>query len=399
MALVLPLETLLMDELFTIVERAKKEWESAVDSISEGVALYEPASFSVRRANWTLARWLNTTPHKMVGADIHSLICGCDRSDCELLPFLRAASSTSLEIERQQAPQKWLLTVYPISNPAQPSPNTVIVLRDVTQERLMQQRVIDAEKRAAMMRTAAELAHQIMPYIGYIQQNLSIVNANMAEVRNALMDYRIALRAAEKASPQGKPPDWENIEARHRVEFMLADIEQALKQGMYDLMRIYKSVDDIGGLQGPAAKMQYNDLNLILENAINFVWSDLRNKVIIERRYQKDLPLVRCNQIRLQTALMSLMIYCAQHIHLDGKIILTTKRLDGQAEIAIEARNHAAADAITAEVADEPDAKAGLVRSIIEEHEGELTIGMQPDGAVSAQVRLPIDGPVSPPAP
>jgi nitrogen-specific signal transduction histidine kinase len=384
-----------MDELFTIVERAKKEWESAVDSISEGVALYEPASFSVRRANWTLARWLNTTPHKMVGVNLHSLLCGCERSDCELLLFLRSPSSMSLEIERQQTAQKWLLSIYPVSNSAQPSPNTVIVLRDVTQERLMQQRVIDAEKRAAMMRTAAGLAHQIMPYIGYIQQNLSIINSNLSEVRNALIDYRIALRAAVKAPPQGKPPEWENIEARHRVEFMLADIEQALKQGMYDLMRIYKSVDDIGDLQGPAAKMQYNDLNLILENAINFVWSDLRNKVAIERRYQKDIPLVRCNQIRMQTALMSLMIYCTQYIHLNGQITLTTKRLDGRAEITIEARNRSTEGDVSPDITGEPDAKAGLVVSIIEEHEGELIIETKPDGAVFAQVRLPVDGPAS----
>lgn len=387
-----------MDELFTIVERAKKEWESAVDSISEGVALYEPASFFVRRVNWTLARWLDTTPHKMVGANLHSLICGCEQSDCELLPFLRSTSSISLEIERQHTSQKWLLTVYPISNPAQPSSNTVLVLRDVTQERLMQQRVIDAEKRAAMMRTASGLAHQIIPYIGYIQQNLSNVNAHLEEVRNAFMDYRIALRAAVKAPPQGKPPEWENIEARHRVEFILADIEQALKQGMYDLMRIYKSVDDIGDLQGPAAKMQYNDVNLILENAINFVWSDLRSKVAIERRYQKDLPLVRCNQIRIQTALMSLMIYCTQHIHLDGHITLTTKRLNGQAEIMIEAHNRSTEGVVSAEIAGDPDAKTGLVMSIIEEHEGELTIKTQPDGAVSAQVHLPIEGPASSPA-
>lgn len=384
-----------MDELFTIVERAKKEWESAVDSISEGVALYEPASFSVRRANWTLARWLDTTPHKMVGANLHSLLCGCERPDCELLLFLRSTSSISLEIERQQTAQKWLLSIYPVSNSAQPSPNTVIVLRDVTQERLMQQRVIDAEKRAAMMRTAAGLAHQIMPYIGYIQQNLSIINSNLAEVRNALIDYRIALRAAVKTSPPGKPAEWESIEARHRVEFMLADIEQALKQGMYDLMRIYKSVDDIGDLQGPTAKMQYNDLNLILENAINFVWSDLRNKVAIERRYQKDIPLVRCNQIRMQTALMSLMIYCTQYIHLNGQITLTTKRLDGRAEITIEARNRSTEGDVPPDITGEPDAKAGLVVSIIEEHEGELIIETKPDGAVYAQVRLPVDGPAS----
>ena len=63
-----------MDEIFAKVERAKKEWEATIDALSEGVALFQTNTLEIRRANWRLARFLHSTPHQLVGANIHSFV-------------------------------------------------------------------------------------------------------------------------------------------------------------------------------------------------------------------------------------------------------------------------------------------------------------------------------------
>jgi nitrogen-specific signal transduction histidine kinase len=401
-----------MDELFQVVERAKKEWEAVVDSIAEGVALFDPYSLTIRRANWPLARWLATTPKQMVGSNLAEVLCEGPDGASGLNDFLCATINSEMEIQRQCDGRQWVLAVYPVVKESQAGASSVLVIRDVTQERKLQQEVIESERRAAMIRTITGLAHQLIPSVGYIQQQLSTIHAHLDEIRHAFVDYRIALHSAalnaglppSELSPTGEAvSSWEDIEQRHQVEFMLSDIDQAVMQSMKDLLHLYKSVDDLGNLDGPEARMKFNDLNQMLENIISSLWPDLRNKISIERRYQKDLPLVRSNQIRLQTALMSLMVYCMRSIYNEGRIRITTSRTEGLVRIAIEAKARYPQNPIVQEdravelnpdATATPDPKAGLVQRILAEHLGELVIDAEAPGHLTAIIRLPLEKPL-----
>jgi nitrogen-specific signal transduction histidine kinase len=396
-----------MQDIFLIVERAKKEWEAAVDSIAEGVALFDPASLTIRRANWPLASWLRTSPKQMVGGNLAELLFEEGASIQELRDFLQSEEIAETELQRQSDGRQWVLAVNPVVKAAPAGDSSVLVIRDVTRERQLQQEIIESERRAAMIRTVTGLAHQLIPTVGYIQQQLSTIHANLDELRNAFVDYRIALHGSHAggagATEDGQPVTWEDIEQRHQVPGMLADIDQAVMQSMKDLLHIYKSVDDLGNLDGPEARMKFNDLNQILENIISFLWPDLRNKITIERRYQKDLPLVRCNQIRLQTAIMSLMVYCMRSIFNEGRIRITTSRAEGQARVAIEGKarypQHRSVDeSWTAEPGGMPDLQNGLVQRILAEHLGELEIDMETPGRMLAVIRLPLEKPMAMPA-
>lgn len=389
----------MMDDLFAVVERGKKEWESAVDSIAEGVALYDRESMTVRRANWPLARWLDSTPQQMVGLDLLEALADCTADGFVLSVLLGQSVAGYQEVSRTSSGQTWLLSVFPIVISNQQSNNSVLVVRDITQEKQLQQGIIEAEKRGAMVRTVAGLAQQIIPSVGHIQQHLSSINANIQELRSAFVDYRIALRTGERSRsnlPTQTP--WEAIETRHHVEFTLNDVEKMIRQSMQDLMRIYSSIDDLGDLQGSGSRTQYSDLHLILENSLSMIWPELGRKISIERHYLKGLPLIRCSQIRLQTALMALLVFCAQKTGSNGRILLTTTHTgDNEIQVSIQATEISDPDPgfiepWLIESGINLDPKAGLVHNILQEHAGRLAIQIAEDSSLIATVALPISG-------
>ncbi|MBI4288771.1 MAG: GAF domain-containing protein [Chloroflexi bacterium] len=74
--------------LFRTIETKGREWEQTFDSVSEGIALLTP-DYKIMRANRTLARMLNSTPHELVGQHCYRAIhgtgeptTGCPASQC-----------------------------------------------------------------------------------------------------------------------------------------------------------------------------------------------------------------------------------------------------------------------------------------------------------------------------
>src|SRR5690606_1250909 len=139
---------------------------------------------------------LSTTPKDMVGANLAEALHEDATNAGELNDFLRASFKSELEVERLSDGRQWVLAVYPVTKGAPAGASSVLVTRDVTQERKLQQEVIESERRAAMIRTVTGLAHQLIPSVGYIQQQLSTIHTHLDEIRNAFVDYRIALHAA-----------------------------------------------------------------------------------------------------------------------------------------------------------------------------------------------------------
>lgn len=391
-----------MQDLFAIVENAKKEWETSVDAISEGLALFQPETLTILRANWPMARLFNTSPHQLVNADIHALLCGCTKRQCETSKFLHTSQAAVLEIERQDMGSQWLLYVYPTLTQEQSPHRNVIVLRDITHERLWQQRVIEAEKKTAMTHAAAKLALHIAPSASYIKHNLSAISNHLARLRSAFCDYRLALSAAGLVvGTDESQTNWQSIEARHMVEFVIQDIEQVLQHSQRDLEQIYQVIGSLSNLEDISQVMQYNDLHRVLENTLSAVWKELQEKADIQRRYGK-LPLVKCNQFHLQTAFMIILINAIRFTSQKAGISVQTCSIDGQVQILITSVGsspptpYAMLSPLNFPSENSaPVDTAGLnpVIEIIQEHGGRIEIQALGGQANEIKVTLPVDGP------
>lgn len=291
-----------MSGIHEIIERAKKEWESTVDGIADGVALYQRDTLKILRVNWTLAKFLNTTPHKLVDANIHSLICDCDEPGCPILNMLSNAGEDFLEIEYKDSGKQWALSTYAIQHSGEEPARNALVVHDISQERDWRRKSCQLARNASLLRTIASLAEQTGAHLNAIQANLNLAAACIPTFRKAYVDYRVALQTNGEVSKSDSNLTWEAIEGRHNVEFALLDLEQLLNQSTGQLEEIFSAIHSLSGLRSGALNLHPADFNALVENTLHSIWDEYRKAFPIECYYGR-LPLVLCDELRMQTAL------------------------------------------------------------------------------------------------
>ncbi len=384
-----------MSDLFEKIEKAKKEWESSIDVISEGVAVYEAHSMTILRANWTLAKFFETTPHKLVGENLHLLVCGCMQPLCPIRSLLASTQADFLEYKPHIKEKVWELSTYPVPTVQDQSQRSVLVVRDITQERSLQRQMYQAEAKASMIRTVANLAQQTSPALTTLQQNLKTAYRWVDQLRNAFIDYRVALQTMSATQAQLSELTWEEIESRHHVEFLLQDFEGLLDQSDNQMEQILTTIHNLSELGSDSLHLQSSDLNRIVENSLNAVWNEVRNKAHFESFYGRMIP-VPCDSLRLQTGLVELLV----------NLINTFK---SPKDIKIQTRMQAEWAEILIAIAIKPKAKKGketsplslvgfeehirpklsTVYTVVEEHGGQIQLDHHASESFSIILRLP----------
>lgn len=386
-----------MSDLFEKVEKAKKEWESSVDVISEGVAVYEAHSMMILRANWTLAKFFDTSPHKLVGENLHLLLCGCLQPLCPIRNLLATTQVDFLEYEPGNKEKLWTLSTYPVPTTQSQAGRCVLVVRDITQEKTMQRQMFQAEAKASMIRTVASLAQQTGPTLDSLQQNLEIANRWVDQLRNALIDYRVALQTISATQAPLSELTWEKIESRHHVEFLLQDFEELLDQSTNQMGQIITAIHSLSELHSESLNVQPCDLNRIVENSINSVWNDVRQKARIERYYGRISP-VPCDSLRIQTALDELLVNLIKTFKSQKELKVQTRMSEDFAEIVV-------VTAITPKTKPGKETsplsldgyekhirpKITTVYKVIEEHGGQIKIEHQAPESFSIILALPLN--------
>ena len=142
------------DKRVNVIEQAKREWESVVDSLPQLICLVAPDG-TVVRANRTVEWWGIGHVSSVRGTHMHKLLHpGCDDPDCYLEDFLqdlrpRVANGTSLQCEAPDPILKRYLRVQlrpfavPLANSSAGAPVAVAIVEDITEIK----RADDAQRR------------------------------------------------------------------------------------------------------------------------------------------------------------------------------------------------------------------------------------------------------------
>jgi two-component system NtrC family sensor kinase len=216
-------------------------------------------------------------------------------------------------------------------------------------------------------------------------------------LRSAFCDYRIAL--TQKNSAQSTSGfNWEAIESRYSVEFILQDIAQAVNLTQNDLRKIYSTVNHISNLEESRPQMLHMELNRLMEDSLGYVKDELGDKIILESSYAQDLPDVLCNPVRMQMALTGLLGHLAQSSPVDGRLKITTQRNNGHVQVVMEADQ--GVGLTTGEAAVTPGQRQDieatnldmdLITNIIQDHGGELRFNNGTDNSMILTVCLPVN--------
>jgi signal transduction histidine kinase len=263
--------------------------------------------------------------------------------------------------------------------------------------------LLQAEKMASVGQLAAGIAHEINNPAGFVSGNLETLRTyatgllQLAEAYETLVDRLAAAGAVSRA-------DLEHIRetsARINLDFIREDLADILAESIEGMERIGKIVNDLKDFShvdkdDAAAE---NDLNELVEKAVNVAWNELKYKCEVRKDYG-ELPPLGCNGGRISQVILNLLVNAAQAIESRGEIRISTALRDDAAELTIADTGPGIPPEILTRIYDpffttKPVGKGTglglhICQKIIGAHGGTIAAENAPEGGAVFRVRLPL---------
>jgi two-component system NtrC family sensor kinase len=149
-------------ELFRVVSRSQKEWETTFDAMQDCVSVHDPTG-RVIRANVALARRLKTIPQKVIGRYCSEIYAssGSNPIPCRHTGSLK---SEALFVEEMALPHMegiFQISVSPWYDKNNRLLGSIHVAKDISNEKQLQQQLIQSEKLSAIGELISGIAHEL----------------------------------------------------------------------------------------------------------------------------------------------------------------------------------------------------------------------------------------------
>lgn len=224
-------------QLFETVARGKREWEQTFDAISDGIFISSTQQV-IMRVNKSFAATFGKLPRDIIGRKCHEVVWNSDQPcvDCPTQNLHLDAggppSSSSRECVIQGATSQ--LSTYPMLDPEGRLAAVVHVVKDVTEQKMMQELVIRAEKLRAVGEMASGIAHDfnnlLSSIIGWSEIML------LRDVPSDLQESATAIHQAALDGTETVKRIQEYTRIRKDTEFGSVDINEVVK-GAVELAR------------------------------------------------------------------------------------------------------------------------------------------------------------------
>ncbi len=355
--------------LFQVVSRSQKEWETTFDAMQDSVSVHDTTG-KVIRANVALARRMNTIPQKIIGRYC-SQIYSEDVSDHVHCRHTLPPESDALIVEEVNLPKMggaFQLSVSPWYDKNNRLAGSIHVAKDINNEKLLQQQLIQSEKLSAIGELISGIAHELNnPLTG-------------------VMGYSQLLQLREDLDSRAK----ENL---HKINNL------ALR-----CQKIVQNLLSFARKQKPERKL--TDVNEILEKTVELRSYEFQvNNIEIYRNLDRTLPKTIADAHQLQQVFLNILTNAEQAmLETNGKGTLTirTKTDTEKSHILVEIKDDGPGIPeshlnrifdpffTTKEVGKGTGLGLSLSYGMIKEHGGNIYVRSLPDKGSTFFVELPI---------
>jgi two-component system NtrC family sensor kinase len=351
---------------FEMVRRAKEQWETAFDALSEGIAVVDDEG-RVRRANRALASLLGMPLQTVIGTPLADALLGRANALHELLAATRRGERASPLVARSESLRRTLrVNVAQIPGSATEH-GIVVMVEDVTEQQALETQLVQSEKLAAVGQLISGVAHEL--------------NNPLTSI-TGLSEFLLEQRELGKK-------DRGHLQVIH---------EQAERAG-----RIVRNLLTFAH-KGSAERVPV-DLNDVIRRTLSLTAYDLKLKdVTVDRELSGALPDVLGDRHGLQQVVLNLVTNAA-HALADNprerqRIITVSTWFDGQVHLRVADTGPGISDETAQSVftpfftTKEPGKGTGLglsiTYSIVDSHGGQITLEPRgPRGGAAFRVDLP----------
>lgn len=272
---------------------------------------------------------------------------------------------------------------------------------DVTDRRNLESQLLQAQKIEAVGHLAAGVAHEINTPIQYVADNLRFLEEGFGHLLEVVQVYRgLALPEAERAPARDA---WARIDGDYLVEQIPLAARQALDgaERVAEIVRAMKEFSHPG-----SAEMSPADLNHAITNTVAVSRNEWRYCAELELALDPHLPQVTCLLGEMQQVILNLIVNAA-HAIADaqraekGRIVVRTRRVGEQVEIAVEDSGTGIPEAFQARVFDPFFTTKEVGRgtgqglalaydTVVKKHGGTLTFTTDTGIGTTFVVRIPV---------
>ncbi len=144
------------------IEKAAQEWQTTFNSIAEMIAITDDEHI-IARANKAFANFLGINPEEIPGQNACYLITGNKKTsdDCPCLIAQRTRKPASKEFFYEKKNTDLEVTAFPIINPDNTVSGSVLIIRDITESKMVQQQLILQDRLASIGELAGGVAHEL----------------------------------------------------------------------------------------------------------------------------------------------------------------------------------------------------------------------------------------------
>lgn len=353
-----------LQRLLEVIERAKQMWQATFDAIRDPVIIISE-NFDIERANLATAVTSNNDIRAIIGKKCYKTFAGRTKV-CEGCPLIKvieinqpAVSKLGSQIHRKD----FEVSAFPYPGGEAKPVAAVVHYRDITEERRLQQEVIQQEKMAAIGMLAGGVAHEINNPLGGI-----------------LAFTQLIMRDLKSEDP---------------LKSDLSEIERAA-------VRCKKIVADLLDFSRASSgkDIQNLDINVLIEKIVPFIKAEIKAlNIDLKLETEKNLPSIYGNANRLQQVVLNLLTNACQAMPSGGNLFVKTYANNGRVCVEVEDTGCGISKENISKVFDpffttKPAGKGtGLGLSIsyriVKEHEGTIDVDSEHGRGTKFIVRLP----------
>jgi PAS domain S-box-containing protein len=334
----------------TEIRRAKSDFEQLILSLSSALIVTD-TQLTTKQWNAMAAKLYGREAGQVIGKnllsigiswDVPAVQAGIERCRTERMPV----HLDPIRFSRQDLSEGFLgLSISPLKNEENQVAGFIFLCSDITQRKILEGRLSQAQKLESIGQLAAGIAHEINTPIQYVDNNTEFLRDNFARLIH-LVNGLIEMLQASRQGPLDTQAytELDVLLQEADLEFLAQEIPLAIQQSLDGIRRVSEIVRAMKEFSHPGVKQKVPlDINKAITNTLTVTRNEWKYYAEVTTDFQADLPMITCLPAEISQVLLNVIVNAAQaiagspHRGADqlGNIHISTRQKNDWAEIRI----------------------------------------------------------------